>query len=189
MAFAIARHAEAQHEWLAGGGAAVALFAGEFAHSGIEEPGAVRAGFLAIAALGEGEIAIGEALFEDRLGDAAVQGEAVGLPVLLVPAEIEPAQAFEDGIEGRLGVALDVGVVDAQDHRAAVVAGVEPVEDEGARAADVQIARGGGRKADSKHGNASITMRDTDLPVRLPGAEGHGGRGREWGWQNEANLG
>ena len=43
----------------------------------------------------------------------------------------------------------DVGIVDAQDHGAAVVAGIEPVEDEGARAPDVQKARGRGRKTNS----------------------------------------
>ena len=88
----------------------------------------------------------------------AVQREAVRLLVLLVPAEVEPAQPFEDGIERGLGVALDVGIVDAQDHGPAVVAGVEPVEDEGARAPDVQKARGRGRKANSEHGNCSIAM-------------------------------
>ena len=86
-----------------------------------------------------------------------MQREPLGLPVLLVPAEIQPAQPLEDGIERGFGVALDVGIVDAQDHGAAVVAGVEPVEDEGARAPDVQKARGRRRKADSQHGNASIT--------------------------------
>ncbi len=91
VAFAVVGHAEAEGEGLSGGGAAVALFAGEFAHSGIEEPGSVGAGFLAVAALGESEIAVGEALFEDGLGDVAVEGEAVGLLVLLVPTEVEPA--------------------------------------------------------------------------------------------------
>ena len=36
-------------------------------------------------------------------------------------------------------------------------AGVEPVEDEGARAPDVQKARGRRRKTNSEHGNFSIT--------------------------------
>ncbi len=70
-----------------------------------------------------GEIAIGQALLKNRLGHLAVQRQALGLAVLLVPAEIEPAQAVEDGVERGLGVALDVGIVDAQDHGAAVAAG------------------------------------------------------------------
>jgi hypothetical protein len=39
-----------------------------------------------------------------------------------------------------------VGVFDAQQELAAVLAGVEPVEERGAGAADVQEARGGGAK-------------------------------------------
>ena len=91
MADAVAGHAEAQGEGLSGGGAAVAFVAREFAHAGVEEPGSVGAGFFAIAALGEGEVAVGEAFFEDRVGHLAMEGEAVGLLVLFVPTEIEPA--------------------------------------------------------------------------------------------------
>ena len=96
---------------------------GHLAHVGVEEPGALGAGSFGVAGLGGREIAIGQALVEDGFGDFAVQGEALGLAVLLVPAEIEPAEAVEDGIERGFGVALDVGVVDAQDHGAAVVGG------------------------------------------------------------------
>ena len=74
VAGAVVRHAKAQGERLAGGGAAVALLARKFAHAGIEQPGSVRAGFLAVAALGEGEIAIGQAFFEDRLRHARDAG-------------------------------------------------------------------------------------------------------------------
>ena len=77
--------------------------------------------------------------------------QPLGLFVLLVPAEVEPAQAFEDRSHRGFGVALDVGIVEAQDHRPALVAGVEPVENEGARAADVQKAGRRRRKTDSQH--------------------------------------
>ncbi len=97
------------------------------------------------------EVAIGHAFGEDSLGYLFVEGEAVGLAVLLVPGEAQPVEAFEDGIEGLFGVALDIGVVDAEDHCAAVAAGVEPVKDEGARAPDVQIARRRGRETNSEH--------------------------------------
>jgi len=103
------------------------------------------------------EIAIGEALIEDGLGSGAMEIDALRLLVLLVPPKIQPPQALEDGIEGGLGVALHVRVVDAQDHGPAVAAGVEPIEDEGTRAPDVEKARWGGRKADSMHENTSIT--------------------------------
>ena len=102
------------------------------------------------------EIAIGQSLGEDGVRHVAVQRQPFGLAVLLIPAQPEPLQTFEDGVERSLGVALDVGVVDAQDHRAAVAAGVEPVKDESARTPNVQKARGGGRKAEPEHGNFSI---------------------------------
>ena len=98
-------------------------------------------------------------------GDLPVQRQPLGLAILLVPTEIEPAQALEDGIERGLGIALDVGVVDAQDHGAAVVAGVEPVEDEGARAPDVQKAGGRRRKTNSKHGKCQYNKRFAALGI------------------------
>jgi hypothetical protein len=94
---------------------------------------------------------------QDGVGNIAVQREAVGLFVLFVPAEVEPAQTVEDGIQGRVGIAANVGVIDAEDHRAAVMAGIQPVEDIRARTPDVQKSRGRRRKTNSRHGNASIT--------------------------------
>ena len=70
-----------------------------------------------------------------------------------VPVEAEPAQAVEDDVHGFLGIARGVGVLDAQDERAAGVAGVKPVEQGGARAADVQVAGGRGGKTNARfHG-------------------------------------
>ena len=54
----------------------------------------------------------------------AVQGQALGLLVLFVPGEAQPAQSFKDGLDAGVGVALDVGVVEAQHHGAVVVAGI-----------------------------------------------------------------
>ena len=68
--------------------------------------------------MGGSEVAIGEALIEDGLAQLLMQGEALGLAIVLVPSEIEPGEAVEDGVERCLGVALDVGIVDAQDHGA-----------------------------------------------------------------------
>ena len=59
----------------------------------------------------------------------------------VIAAEISYT-ALENRGERGLGVALHVGVVHAQDNGAAIVAGVEPIQDEGARAADVQKSRG-----------------------------------------------
>ena len=96
------------------------------------------------------EVAIGKALGEDRLSRLAVQGQPLRLLVLFVPVEPQPAQPLKDGLHAGLGVALHVGVVKAQHHGAVVVAGIEPIEDEGARAADVQKAGGRRRKTHAR---------------------------------------
>jgi hypothetical protein len=107
------------------------------------------AGLIVVAGVGGGEVAIGKALGEDRFGLLAVQGKAFGLLVLFVPGETQPAEALKDGLDAGLGVALDIGVVQTQDHGSVVVAGIEPIEDKGAGAADVQEAGGRGGKADA----------------------------------------
>src|ERR1039458_7560949 len=132
-----ARDAETKGEGLSGGGSAVALGAGEFAHPGVEQPGLIGTGFFAVVDLassgvGRGEIAIRQSPLKDRVGDLAMQGNALGLLVLLVPPEVEPAQTFEDGVDGGFGVALDIRVIQAEDHGSSIATGVEPVEDEGA---------------------------------------------------------
>src|SRR6516162_9259425 len=48
-------------------------------------------------------------------------------------------------------VTADIGIVDAEDHRAPFMTGIEPVENEGPRAPDVQKARGRRRKTNSHH--------------------------------------
>jgi len=71
--------------------------------------------------------------------------------VFLVPTEIEPAQTFEDGVDGRVGVTLDIGVVESQNHGSSVMTGVEPVENEGAGTADVQKTSGRRGESNAKH--------------------------------------
>ena len=103
------------------------------------------------------EIAIGQAFGEDGMCDLLMHLEPLGLAILLVPTKIQPAQPVEDRIERCLGIAFDVRIVDAQNHGAAVAAGIKPIENKGPRAADMQIASGGGRKTNSQHGKPSIT--------------------------------
>jgi hypothetical protein len=83
-----------------------------------------------------------------------MQITALGLAIKFIPAELQPVQSFINGIERRLRVALDVGVVDAQDHRALIVTHVEPVENKCPRAADMKITGGGGSKSHSQHGKS-----------------------------------
>jgi len=98
----VARDAEADDEFFAGGGAAVAFLGGHFALAGIGAPG--TGGVLGVvlfgaSGVGRSEVAIGEAFGEDGLGELFVEGEALGLAILLVPVEAEPVEAFEDGVE------------------------------------------------------------------------------------------
>ena len=131
---------------------AVAFVFGKPAHLGMEQEVGVACGKL--------EIAICKAFCQNLVREASVELPAFGLPVTLIPAEIQPFQTVEDRIERSLGVAFDVGVVNPQDHSALIVPGVQPIENEGPRAADVEITSGRGGKADSGHGNFRITVRD-----------------------------
>ena len=112
---------------------------------------------------------VGQAVREQRLDAALVVFLALALEIgaaiafaraggvagerAFVPVQPEPAQAVEDDVHGFLRVARGVGVLDAQDERAAGVAGVKPVEQGRARAADVQEAgRAGGKTNARFHG-------------------------------------
>ena len=88
-------------------------------------------------------------------GDVGVDLAPLGLPVgpvraadlgALVPVQAEPAQAVEQVPVGLLGVAGGVGVLDAEDERAAGVPGVRPVEQRRPHQADVHHA--GRRRAE-----------------------------------------
>src|SRR5205823_1276787 len=57
-----------------------------------------------------------------------------------------------DRAAARIGRALDVGVLDAEDERAARLARPQPVEQRGARAADVEVAGRRRCKSEPDHG-------------------------------------
>src|SRR6185437_4628307 len=63
---------------------------------------------------------------------------------LFVPVEAEPVEPVEDRARGLIRAARLVRVLDAQEELAAVLAGVEPVEERGAGAADVEVTSGAG---------------------------------------------
>ena len=58
-----------------------------------------------------------------------------------IPVEAEPAKPVENAGHHLLGRPLHVGVLDAQHERAALAPRQQPVEERGARAADVQVSR------------------------------------------------
>ena len=99
---------------------------------------------------------IGVAALDELLRHLGVALQALHLVErAFVPVETEPAHAVEDGVDGGLRRALDVGVLDAQDESAAVLARVGPGIQRRAGAADVEIAgrTGGEAGADgSVHG-------------------------------------
>ena len=64
-----------------------------------------------------------------------------------IPIEPEPAEPVENRIDGTLGRALPVGILDAQQHPAAEMTGIEPIEERRARSPDMQVPRRGGGKA------------------------------------------
>ena len=85
-----------------------------------------------------------------------MQVQPFRLFVFFVPSQVQPLQAIENGIHGRLGIAFNVSIVKAEDHGAAIVAGIEPVEDESAGAAHVEKTGGRGREADARLGRRGI---------------------------------
>jgi len=91
---------------------------------------------------------IGAARCQQRLGHLAVAlGARELINGLTVPIQAEPGEPIEDRLDGGLRGALAVGVLDPQQHFPAASAGIEPVEQRGARPADMQEARGRGGKA------------------------------------------
>ncbi|MEY9709268.1 hypothetical protein ABIF03_001410 [Bradyrhizobium elkanii] len=59
---------------------------------------------------------------------------------LAVPIELEPLQAVQDGVDRLLGRAFTVGVLDPEQHLAAELPGIEPVEQRGAGTSDMEEA-------------------------------------------------
>src|SRR5579863_3496794 len=118
--------------------------------------------------LGRGgrEIAICQAFFEDLPRNFAVQLDALGLMIQLVPAEIQPFQAIENGIDRGFGVAIDIGVINTEEQRAVVVTSVEPVEDERSGAADVQQTGWGRGEADARHQVQEYRIQESEFRRR-----------------------
>src|SRR6185436_9120726 len=107
----------------------------------------------------------------------AVDVQPLGLPVramiatgvrTLIPVESEPAQIVERRALGLLGRARDVGVLDAKDERTARAAGEQPVEERGARVADVQLSGGAWSESETHFilgGSAFGGTRPTICPI------------------------
>lgn len=68
---------------------------------------------------------------------------------LLIPVQPEPLEPLENRARAFLGAARLVGVFDAEEEDAAEMTSVEPVEEGGARASDVEISGRGGSEAET----------------------------------------
>ena len=66
---------------------------------------------------------------------------------LSVPAQSQPGQAIDDGVDGRGRGALAVSILDPQQHLAAMPARVEPIEE--GRPASTDMKKAGGRRGKS----------------------------------------
>src|SRR5690606_20417661 len=87
--------------------------------------------------------AIRRALRKHPLDDLCITIEALRLiDRRLVRVDAEPRKAFENRVDRGLRRALAVGVLDAQEVGAAVVASIEPGVERRADAADVEVAGG-----------------------------------------------
>ena len=72
---------------------------------------------------------------------------------LAVPIKAEPAHAFQDRVDRRLGRSGAIGVLDAEQELAAMMPREQPVKQRGARAAQMEIAGRRRREAgDDGHG-------------------------------------
>jgi len=57
-----------------------------------------------------------------------MQSEPLGLLVFLVPIQTQPAQPVKNGIDRGFCITLNVSVVEPQDHRSAVPAGIQQLK-------------------------------------------------------------
>ena len=152
------RHAHAQHRFAALGTERCDLLFAQLAVVAVIAQLRVPAGclvaFLDLFGGGEGfvDVTACAQLGNDVLVDVPALGLAVGLvrPAdvdALIPGDSEPVQGVEQLVVALLGVALGVGVFDAEDHLSAGVARIGPVEQGGADQAYVRSA--GRRRAEA----------------------------------------
>ena len=119
-------------------------------HSVIEAGAALGARLLAHRRqfLRRGVAAISLATGEQLLGHFPMSCGAAELVYdVAVPIELQPLQAVEDRRNRGLRRALAIGVLDPQQHLAAGFPGIEPIEQSGAGAADMEEAGGRGGEA------------------------------------------
>ncbi len=115
-----------------------------------------------LALVGVVRLALGHQL----LGHLAITIDAVGLvDRAFVVVQAQPVHRLQNRVDGGLGAALAIGVLDAQDEVAATVPRLQPAIQRSARTADVQIAGGtGGETGTAGHGRARRKLNGAILP-------------------------
>ena len=95
-----------------------------------------------------GVAAVSLAAGQQLLGDLPVpRGAGELVDDVAIPVEFEPFQAVQDRGDRGIGRSFPVGVLDAQQHLAAELPGIEPVEQRGAGPPDMEKAGRRGSKA------------------------------------------
>src|SRR5271157_1037280 len=107
------------------------------------------------------------ALTQQPPGMFAIEIEAIALTIrrvrsadigTFIPIDAEPLQVFQKLSFEALFAALDIGILDAQDHDAALLPCEQPVEKRGAGVANVQLSRGRRSEANANLGNSAHSM-------------------------------
>ena len=114
-----AGHAKAQSKRLASGSAAVAFFAGQFRMSALNSHVPCVPDFSAVSGMRGGEVAVGQCLFENLprpfCGEASSRSDCLYSSSQFSPSHFRPSKIE---LTRSLGVALDVGIVEAKNHGA-----------------------------------------------------------------------
>ena len=99
-----------------------------------------------------GVAAIRQASVEQGLDGIAVLGDALALNHrLFIPVDSKPLQAFKDVLGVFRLRSFFVGVFDAKQKTAVLVAGKQPIENGGSRGADMKRSRGAGGQTNARH--------------------------------------
>mmetsp|Transcript_3307 Transcript_3307/g.8224 ORF Transcript_3307/g.8224 Transcript_3307/m.8224 type:complete len:286 (+) Transcript_3307:1548-2405(+) len=136
------------------------------------------------------EARVGMAVIHELQRELHVDGAALRLAVRavgtahvrpLVPVQAHPLQVANHRVLGFLGGSCSVGVFDAKDQLATHIFGVQPIEECGACAANVQVP--GGRWGEA-HAHCPVALGDLDIDflrpcrrARISGDTAHGGDG------------
>ena len=83
------------------------------------------------------KIPVGETLLQQLIRQLAMQIQPLRLPVEFVPSQFQPFQSGKNRIKRRLAIPVYVRIVDTQNHRTVMLAHIQPVKNESARAADM----------------------------------------------------